>query len=242
MPFMNGAAVTFGLESANVVGYSTLKTGYTHQMLGVPFSNVNGNDSGVLLKDIAGNFGIWDEIQFSYMDEHGLVQFNTYFYLNEDEGGECEGWHDGDYVYIGDSVSIPAGAAVWVISQNNDALSITSSGEVRKSAFVHSNFKETYNLVSSAFPVAFNPNANTVTWSGLNIWDELQVAFVDEDGLIQFTQYFFLDENEGGEADNKWHDGDYCLVTEPIAAVGQGFWLITADPENVSFTEKSPIE
>ena len=42
----NRAAVTFGLESANVVGYNTLNTGVPSQMLGVTFKNVTDNTGG----------------------------------------------------------------------------------------------------------------------------------------------------------------------------------------------------
>ena len=70
-------------------------------------------------------------------------------------------------------------------------------------------------------------------------YDEIQVSYM-EDGLINFNAYQYLTEEDGVEK-NGWYDGSWEFVEAPIAAAGQGFWLILSDCANVTLTEKSPI-
>ncbi len=233
----NGAAVTFALESANVVGYNTLDTGFASQMLGVPFKGVGNNYDGVKLSDINGEFVSYDEIQISYMED-GLINFNTYQFLTEEDGVEAAGWYDGSWEPAADCI-IPRGSAVWFVSSSGDAKGVTVAGEVTKGSTTHPAFEESSNMICSAYPVAFNPNATTVTWAGLQPYDEIQVSYM-EDGLINFNTYQYLTEEDGVEK-NGWYNGSWELVEEPIASVGEGFWLIVSDYANVTLTEKSPI-
>ena len=233
------AAVTFGLESANVVGYNTLNTGDTFQMLGSSFAGVGTNVDGFTLESLQGNFADEDAIQVSYMDDDGIVQFTTYQYLTVDGFGmDADGWYDGNYELANETM-IPRGSAVWFIS--SEPKSIQTSGEVATGDTIHAAFTEQYSMICSAYPVAFNPNASSVTWSGLVDEDEIQVAYVDSDGIVQFNVYQYLTVDGFGMDADGWYDGNYELVSEPIAEVGQGFWLILSDFANVTLTEKSPI-
>lgn len=231
------AAVTFGLESANVVGYNTLNTGVPSQMLGVTFKNVAGGTDGIKLSELIGDFVSYDEIQVSYMEE-GLINFNAYQYLTEEDGVEKNGWYDGSWESAAD-YTIPRGSAVWFISASGEAKDVTTAGEVSKGETVHPAFTEASNMICSPYPIAFNPNAPTVSWTGLTSYDEIQVSYMEE-GLINFNAYQYLTEEDGVEK-NGWYDGSWEFVEAPIAAAGQGFWLILSDCTNVTLTEKSPI-
>lgn len=234
----NRAAVTFadGIESQNIVGYSTLNTGDASQMLGVVFKNVAGNVDGITLADINGEFVSYDEIQVSYMAD-GLINFNVYQYLTVDDGVDADGWYDGSWESAA-SVVIPRGSAVWFVSTSGDAKDVTLAGEVATGSTTHPAFSESSNMICSAYPIAFNPNASTVTWTGLNSYDEIQVSYM-ENGLINFDVYQYLTTDDGVEVDG-WHNGSWELVDAPITAAGQGFWLVVSDFENVTLTEAFP--
>ena len=93
--------VCFGeLASANVVGYSTVSPEYTSIMYSIPFNAVGGGD--IAIEDIQANFAEDDEIQVSWMDEDGYIQFDQYFFKNA-LGAiyPKNGWYDGDDNYAG---------------------------------------------------------------------------------------------------------------------------------------------
>jgi len=228
-----------GIESVNTVGYNTLNTGDASQMLGSTFKNANNGTDGVKLSELIGEFAAYDEIQVSYMDEDGYIQFTVYQYLDTDEGVDADGWYDGAWESAA-NVVLPRGSAVWFVSASGTGKSVTTSGEVVSTSTTHPAFAEPSNMICSAYPIEFNPNAATVTWTGLSAYDEIQVSYVDQDGYIQFTVYQYLNTDEGVDEDG-WYDGAWEKVTTPIAGVGQGFWLVLSDFENVTLTEASPI-
>ena len=206
-------------------------------MLGITFKGVANNCDGIKLSDIKGDFVSYDEIQVAYVED-GLINFNTYQYLTEEDGVDAAGWYDGSWESAATYV-ISRGSAVWFVSSSGSAKNVTVAGEVTKGATTHPAFDESSNMICSAYPVAFNPNASTVTWTGLRSYDEIQVSYM-EDGVINFNTYQYLTEDDGVEK-NGWYNGSWELVESPIASVGEGFWLIVSNYANVTLTEKSPI-
>ena len=231
------AAVGFGdVESSNVVGYNTLNIGNPTVMLGCSFRGMDGTDF-MKLSAIQGDFESMDEIQVSYLTEDGFIEFNVYQYLTTADGVDADGWYDGSWDSA-DGIEILRGSAVWFSSSNGKSL--TSSGEVVKSETVHPAFTAPTVMVCSAYPVAFNPNAETVAWDGLSPMDEIQVAYMTEDGFMEFNVYQWLTKDDG-VAEDAWYDGSWDKVVDPITAVGQGFWLSMADYESVKMIETSPL-
>ena len=231
------AAVGFGdITSQNVVGYNTLNTSNPTVMLGCSFRTMIGDDA-MKLSAIQGDFESMDEIQVSYLTDDGFIEFNVYQYLTTDDGVDANGWYDGSWETAGD-VEIPRGSAVWFSSST--AKNLTSSGEVVKSETIHPAFTESTVMICSAYPIAFNPNADTVAWNGLSSMDEIQVAYMTEDGFIEFNVYQWLTEDDG-VAETAWYDGSWEKVVDPIAVIGQGFWLSMADCESVTMVETSPL-
>ena len=231
------AAVTFGLESANVVGYATLNNDDPNVMLGIQFNSINA--SGVTFKDIKGEFEEEDTIQIAYTDSDGLIQFDEYFYFTADVGMVDEdGWYNGDFESVADT-SLPRGAAMWFMPSSGASKDATISGELSKESVVRT-FTEPNNMICASFPVPFNPNSTDYTWEGLTEEDTIQVAYTDSDGLIQFNEYFYFTADVGMVDEDGWYDGNFEKISEPIAIVGQGFWFM---PQGVvTLTEKSPVK
>ena len=72
---------------------------------------------------------------------------------------------------------------------------------------------------------------------GFEDGDQIQKSYLNENGLIKMKVYEYWD----GDG---WADPDSSEVLDPDFAINtadKGFWFITADPENVSFTEVSPL-
>ena len=234
--FPNGAAVTFGLESANVVGYNTLNNNDPYVMLGVQFNSIN--DSGIKFKDITGSFEDEDTIQIAYTDSEGLIQFDEYFYFTADVGMvDKNGWYDGDFKSVTET-SLPRGAAMWFMPSSGVSKDITIAGELSKGNVVRT-FAEPNNMICASFPVPFNPNSTDYTWEGLSEEDTIQVAYTDSEGLIQFNEYFYFTADVGMVDEDGWYDGNFERISNPIALVGQGFWFMPRG--TVTLIEKSPV-
>ena len=170
------------------------------------------------------------------------MEFNDFYYKRV--SGKW-GWYDSENKNAADKVFSP-GTAVYFISDSGEAKPITQAGGVRKTTYVHPPFNEMVEMISSAFPVGFNPNnADTVHFEGLEQNDNIQVQFVyfDEEtqsNLLGFTDYYYK-RLSGKWA---WYDDSNAKVTEPITNAGQGFYFFTADggdPSERSLTEDSPI-
>ena len=229
-----------GIESSNTVGYNTVAPEYTYTMFTIPFTAVGGG--GIAIEDIKADFAEDDEIQVSWMDDDGYIQFDQYYYKNA-LGAiyPQDGWYDGNDDYAGNTLTLSPGMAVWLITEQSQADSVTVSGEVGAVAKTQGPFEYEYSMIASAFPIAFNPNAETVTWVGIQEDDELQVPWMDDDGYIQFNQYYFRNALGAIYPQDGWYDGDDNFVDDAITGVGQGFWLITQSPDEVTLTEASPL-
>ena len=115
----------FALESANVVGYNTVNPEYTSIMYSVTFSAVGGGD--IAIEDIQANFAEDDEIQVSWMDEDGYIQFDQYFFKNAlGTIYPKNGWYDGDDNFVEDPIT-SVGQGFWLIAQGYDEVTLTET-------------------------------------------------------------------------------------------------------------------
>ena len=229
-----------GIESANTVGYNTVNPEYTYTMFSIPFTAVGGES--LTLDSINAEIAEDDEIQVSWMDDDGYIQFDSFFYKNA-LGAiyPQDGWYDSSDEYAGDSFTLTPGLAVWLITEQSEVESVTVSGEVGAVAKTQGPFEYEYSMIASAFPVPFNPNAESVTWVGIQEDDEIQVPWMDDDGYIQFTSYFFKNQLGAIYPQDGWYDDSDTFAEDAITGVGQGFWLITQSPDEVTLTEASPL-
>ena len=207
-------------------------------MLGCTFEAV-GTTDGVTLNSLQGEFVDADELQVASLNDQGITEFTSYYYFTEDGGMvDADGWYNGDFESIGDTVRIPVGSAFWFIAEN--AKGVTVAGQVHLGEYTHT-ITDKKSMVCSAFPVAFNPNVNC-TWDGFVDADEIQVAKVNEQGITEFTSCYYFTEDGGMVDEDGWYNGDFEKITEPIAAAGQGFWLMLEDPSGHVFKETSPVK
>lgn len=213
----------------NGVGYnnSAAVEGESSTFIGASFQNV-GEGSFIpfsAIKCVEG-FADGDQFQKSVMED-GYINFKVYEYWDGD------GWVDIDSSeVIENDVGFSLGEGAWFVS--SEPKQLTFSGEVRKATFTHT-FTEPSSVIVSAFPVDFCPNSENVSWGVLD-GDQMQVPMMDN-GYINFKVYEYWD----GDG---WVDIDSSEVLDSNFAIntsGKGFWFVTTDPENVSFTEVSPI-
>lgn len=168
-----------------------------------------------------------DQIQMSFTDEQGLTQLKVYEYWAGD------GWADYDQQEpVGDEVGFKLGIGAWFCSATPKT--ICTSGEVKKSSHIHT-FTDPWTICSSAFPTAFCPNDENISW-GCNEGAQIQTSFTDERGLTQLKVYEYW-------AGDGWADYDQQDVIDPdfaVAEAGKGFWFIIGDTSE-TFTEVSPL-
>ena len=189
-----------------------------------------------MLEKLNGTFASGDQIQVPYIMPNGVnVDFDVYQYLTEDNDGMPDGWYDGGWGYVGDTVGLPQGSAVWYYSVNGSG-NVTVSGEVSKLPFSKT-FSDLYTMEASGFPISFNPNDAKFSWS-MSSGDQIQVPFTMENGVnVNYDVYQYLTEDDDGMP-NGWYDGGWGEISH-IADVGQGFWVYA--PNGGSVTEISPI-
>ena len=214
------------VTSDNVVGYNTTDNtaGDASFIFGASFNAVNGN--GVPFNSLIcpEEFEDDDQIQTAYTDERGLTQMHIFFYFGE--------WLDEEYNPIAEDEGLPLGGSAWFISSSGTAKTLTTSGEVRKTNFIHT-FTEPSSLITSAFPMPFCPNSENCSW-GCSDDTQLQTAYIDERGLTQMHIFFYFGE---------WMDEEYNTIAADavVASPGQGFWIILQD-QGDTFSEVSPIK
>lgn len=171
-------------------------------------------------------FADGDQFQKSFMDE-GYLNFKVFEYWDGD------GWVDPDSgEVVGDDIGFTVGEGAWFVS--SEPKQLTFAGGVKKENHIHT-FVETMTVIVSAFPIGFCPNSANVSWGCLD-GDQLQTPYF-ENSYLNFKVYEYWD----GDG---WVDPDSGEVLDPDFAIntaGKGFWYITADPENVSFSEVSPL-
>ena len=234
------ACALAGLASAqvysqNIVGYNKVVPDGSYSMVGVSFTECLG---GVRTLDtLNGTFSSGDQIQIPYTLVDGIqYDFITYQYLTLDDDGMDDGWYDGDWSPVGDTVELPQGSAVWYYSASGSG-DVTVSGEVSKLPFAKT-FTDPYTMEAVGFPVAFDPNDPKFTWS-MSSGDQIQVPYTLVDGIqYDFVTYQYLTLDNDG-MDDGWYDGDWNLLEGNIADVGQGFWIYA--PNGGSVTEISPV-
>ena len=102
--------------SSKVVGYQNVQPEYSYHMLGMPFTGCSGDE--VMIADIKGEFETFDNIQHSFVDDEGYVDFDVYeYYAAGTRGkGSLAGWYlDSDLT----EDTIGNGHAVWFIKDSS---------------------------------------------------------------------------------------------------------------------------
>ena len=206
-----------GIESANVVGYSTTQMiSGKYNMIAVPFNPVNGTgfmfDGDVLFENVVEgeDFADGDNILIWNAETSGYT-FH-YYYVGE-------GWTDdsGNGYFADDYPNgLPAGSAMWYLAANNDKqVKITFAGAVESDADVtYTLIKGKYNMIANPYPVSFDPNeASQVEWSGVVEGED----FADTDNILVWNpqtsgytfHYYYAGEGWTDDSGNGYFADDY---------------------------------
>jgi len=228
--------------SGNIVGYSSSYVTNQLSMFGMNFQGLGTNGPSLTLSGLNPDpnigFADLDTIETGLADENGVVQFTSYFYMGADIAPADAGWYESDYSTYAGNQAIPLGSSIWV--QLASAQNVLVAGQVSASSVTQNFVANALTMSSSAFPVAFNPNDSSCTWSGVQDLDQIQVGVPDQNGVVQFTTYFYmgLDIAPGAAG---WYESDYSTyVSSPIVPVNGGFWVLTQG--TASLVQTSPIK
>ena len=239
--------MTFGIESSNIVGYTTKEAEKgKFLILGAQFEGVAG---GTKINDlISGVQGVDFDWDLAFQKTAAQVQIpnasgslTTYYYLNDgsyddgtEEGGIKAGWCDGDGFIV--DAEVTPGEAFWFKSVPGDAIP-TIAGAVSEENVKSIDCPKGFSLRANAFPMTVALNSSNIGSDdivGVDFdWDlafqntATQVQIPNASGSL--TTYYYLndgsydDSTEEGGIKAGWCDGDGFIVDAIIPAM-QGFW------------------
>ena len=201
-----GAAVTFGLESANIVGYQEKAVGASGFTLITPtFKNVDGTT--LTLANLSGSFEFFDSIQT--LDGIGET-LDEYFYLGD-------GWYDGEQNPCND-VPLTEGGSILFNSQGTTA--VTFSGTVNPEPVSITCATTGFTAIGNASPKDLK--LSEIVFEGIDFFDSIQV--LDEIGETK-EEYFYLGDG--------WYDSEQNPCDIPIKA-GEGILFNAASGSQVT--------
>ena len=213
------AAVTFALESANVVGYQaiTLKPGYN--IFAPTFDGVSStlDIQDLKLQGVPGDGSdvIW------VLDSDGIVTGDTYYWFSKEiTGAETDFWSaDGETPLKRPIVS---GEGFYVYTESEEA-SVMVSGSVKIGNY-SKNLIPGYNLTGNFSPIA--QNIQNLTLSGVPGDGSDVIWVLDSDGIVTGETYYWFSKDVTGADKDFWSaDGEtpLDLTFEP----GEGIYLYT---------------
>ena len=218
------AAVTFGLESANVVGYQNKEITAGFNFVAPTFLPVDS--SGMInIQDIkldATTAESWSD-NLQILDEGGAT-ISTYGYATAEESGfSKDGWLDEEGNYA-EKVTVPYGAGILIDSANNS--SVTFSGQVSDTESTITGVAG-FNFTGNNTPAEIDIQDIKLDATTAESWsDNLQI--LDEGGATIATYGFATAEESGFEKDG-WLDGDGNYAEKVKIAPGQGVLIDLAN-------------
>ncbi len=218
VPLKNGAAVTFGLESANVVGYQT-KTITTGFSLSTPtFEDVGAEGLDLQNFKLADNAAGDGTEMIQFLDEEGQCT-EMWVWLNANAGME-PGWYDNTTWAPIEKTIVPAVGYLMNIGADVD---IVISGQV-KSGTTTISIPAGFSVRGNNTPVDIDLQtiklADTAAGDGTEM-----IQFLDADG--QCTEmWVWLNANAGMEPG--WYDNTTWAEIEYTVKAGEAFLINTA--------------
>ena len=212
--YFHGAAVTFGIESANVVGYQTVTNGaYGFNFVAPTFLSVGAN--GTSIQDIRMSVDedvITGSDELQILDEGGATLETYVWYPASWSGLEKDGWLAEDGTLA--DVTVGAGKSVLINVQQDDT-PITVSGEVKYSKSELDGVTG-FNFVGNNTPVPLSVQdiKITVAEDVITGSDELQI--LDAGGATVNTYVWYPAVWSGLEKDG-WLAEDGTLLNMELA-------------------------
>ena len=224
-----GAAVTFGIESANVVGYQNVsvnESGFT--LVSPTFKNVSGLQ--LTLANIGGNLQAMESVQL--WDANGGTA-EEYFYLDAANSftGEA-GWFADDFMTSANDKDIADGSSVAFQSQGSAELIF--SGEVGREVTTIVSLDAGFTAVGNNTPT--NLTLSDIVFEGISAMDSIQ--FVDADGATE-AEYFYLDAANSFTGEAGWFADDF-MTSANDATISAGKGVLFQAANGASVTIKIP--
>lgn len=219
----NRAAVTFGIESANVVGYQNIETVSGFNFFTPTFNKTGATEKSYNINDIqldASTATSWtDNIQL--LDEGGAT-VSTYYYVAAGELLADKACWTEDFATAVD-FDIEAGTSF--ILETQAPVIITVSGEVLKGNLTLTSVAG-FNFVGNATPSGMNIQGITLDAALATSWTD-NIQLLDEGGSTIATYYYVA----AGEllADKACWTEDFATAADVEIDAGQGFILETTN-------------
>ena len=248
------AVGAFAVESANIVGYTTLEINKEYTLLAV---NFEGTGSATMdIQDIfkkcdgmtAANASTGaDQIQIMHEADGNY----DYYYLSNGKNGKASTpdtankWvcaNDGADKTVPAVRAIKSGEAFWYVSPNGATTpyTITVAGGVVSAPNVTKEFGAQYSLVGNPYPcdLPLNDKVQVVNATYGNASSNAdQIQIMKSDGSYD---YYYLSNGKNGKAStpdtaNKWvcsNDGaDKTVPTTDAFPAGRAGWFVRINPE-----------
>ena len=215
------AAVTFGIESANVVGYQTVANGtYGFNFVAPTFLSIN--NSGTSIQDI--RISVPEDVitgsdELQILDEGGATLETFVWYPASWSGLDKDGWLNGEGALS--DATVEAGKSVLINVQQDDT-PITVSGEVK---FEQSEINGVtgFNFVGNNTPVPLSVQDIKITVSEDVITGSDELQILDAGGATVNTYVWYPAAWSGLEKDG-WLAEDGSLLDMELAP-GMGVLL-----------------
>ena len=224
------AAVTFGLESANVVGYQEVSTPAGYSMRVPTFKALTGNFKISDIK-VSGALGAGnDSVQKVNADGSWG---DMYYYLTMDGTGWLEdGWYkadqatpvdDDDFIGIGEALFVSAGSD----------MTFTYAGEVLSGKPVV-NVATGYSMVGNPTPIQIN--VSDIKVSGALGAGNDSVQKVNADGSWG-DMYYYLTMDGTGWLEDGWYKADQATPVDDsdILTTGDGLFISAGSDLTLTF-------
>jgi hypothetical protein len=226
VPVKNGAAVTFGLESANVVGYQTVETKSGFTYLTPTFEKVDGGVATLGDFVPAGDDVGWgEEIIQAFNDTGALIGYYN-FYCEEYgmEGGA--GWYDEDGNQCNNTpLADGKGAGISVCFESSSGVPMRFSGAVTKGKKIITDVIAGFTWIGNATPNELTIQDFIPVGDGVGWGEEIIQVFDETNGLAGYYNYYCEDY---GMADGAgWYDEEGNRINLPVPA-GHGFMFESA--------------
>ena len=212
----NCAAVSFGIESANVVGYASNELRYGSIGLVPQFVSTSGGE--IDLQDIKCNDAASDSVSFKILNNIGIGG-DSYFWINwYGDNGDESCWVDGEFNKV-EGMKIQPGQGMWVAGDSSDQI-FQSAGQVSKSDVV---VQLRYGSTMTGNPTPVEIDLQDIVCSD-NCSDSVSFKVLNNIG-IGGDSYFWINWYGDNGDESCWVDGEFNKVEGMKIQPGQGLWI-----------------
>ena len=214
------AAVTFGLESANIVGYQNAALKHMGYNFVIPtFLDVGASDvdlQNIVLKGAAGDMS---ESIVVY-DEDALLSGEQYYWVSEAMGApNGDGWYDVNFALVDKQYTIGTGL---YLNCATPGASLQFSGQVYSGTQTNNLPFVGYNMIGNSTPVPCNIQDIKLV-DAVGDMSESIVVY-DKDALLSGEQYYWISSAMGAPNGDGWYDVNFSPVDVTVEP-GEGLYL-----------------